>query len=117
MNNNITSDGYELGRDATHLATASRKKETSVISVRLSNSEIARVEGIGRENGKIVSQVIRDAIAAYRAQGPRMVVGMWNGITVSMGEPQMVSGNACCDVVFSGVQSNFTGAAAPVAHN
>ena len=47
---------YQLGRDVTHLAKANDKRGTAVISVRLGATDIARLEGIGRESGKTVSQ-------------------------------------------------------------
>ena len=59
---------YQLGRDVTHLAKADGKRGTAVISMRLGAADIARLEGIGRESGKTVSQVVRDAIAAYRVK-------------------------------------------------
>jgi hypothetical protein len=107
----IGQEEYELGKDVTQLAKATSKKETSVVSVRLTSSEIAKLERIGRENGKTVSQVIREAIAAYRVRRPAMVVGLWNGTTVSMGDPQSVSGNVRFEVVTTEGQGSFTGAA------
>ncbi len=92
---------YELGRDVTHLVASGNKKETSVISVRLTINEIKRLEKIGRESDKTVSQVIRDAIAAYRIHRPETVVGLWNGSTITIGETVEVSSNARCEVVLS----------------
>ena len=114
MNDGNNQEKYELGRNITRLAAAGEKKETSVVSVRLTVSEIAKLEGIAQENGKTVSQVIRDAVASYRIRRPTMVVGMYNGATVSIGEPQSVSANARCEFVFSGTHGNFTGAAVPM---
>ena len=85
---------YELGRNVTHLFKSKSRKETSVISVRLTGEEIKRLEEIGRENEKTVSQVIRDAIAAYRVQRPETVVGLWNGSSITVGETAEVSSNA-----------------------
>lgn len=57
-------DEYVLGKDVTPIAAGGEKKPTAVVSVRMTSSEIARLERIGRESGQTVSQVIRDAIAA-----------------------------------------------------
>lgn len=92
---------YELGQDVTHLATAGKRKETSVISVRLSGEEIKRLEELGRENGKTISQIIRDAIASYRVQRPEMVIGLWDGSTVTVGESEVASSSARSEVVHS----------------
>ena len=58
----------ELGEDVTHLFKSD--KATVRISVGLDADDIAWLEKIGRENGKTVAQVIRDAIAAYQAEQP-----------------------------------------------
>ncbi len=94
-------EDYELGRNVTHLFKSASKRETSVISVRLSGEEIKRLEELGRDNGKTVSQVIRDAIASYRVQRPEIVIGLSNGSTVIIGEPAEASGNARYEVVSS----------------
>ena len=60
----------ELGRDVTHLFKSDKRKTTAIISVSLDHGDIARLAGIGRESGKTVAQVIRDAIAAYRVDKP-----------------------------------------------
>ena len=70
----------ELGRGVTRLARSGPKRETAVISVRLETNDIARLEGIGHETGKTVSQVIRDAIVAYRVIRPAMTVGLWRRV-------------------------------------
>ena len=105
---------YELGRDVTHLVASGNKKETSVISVRLTINEIKRLEKIGRESDKTVSQVIRYAIAAYRIHRPETVVGLWNGSAVTVGEPEEASGNARCEVNYSDPESDPTGKAHPI---
>lgn len=81
----------ELGRNITDVATTGNKRETSVISVRLTAAEITRLEGIGRESGKTVSQVVRDAIAGYQVKKSTMVVSMWSGSTITVGEIEEVS--------------------------
>ena len=99
---------YELGRDVTPLAAGGRKKDTAVVSVRLPVSDIARLEGIGRENGKTVSQIVRDAVAAYRVHRPTMVVAV-DGVKVSTGHPQSISRNARCEVIKPVSSRNSTG--------
>lgn len=114
MNEDIEQNEYELGANVTHLASSGGKKATTVVSVRLTASEIAKLDGIGRESGKTASQVIRDAIAAYRIRRPTMVVGIYDGTTVSIGEPQSVSANTRCEFSFTRQPGNFTGAGLPV---
>ena len=58
----------ELGRNVTHLFKSDNV--TASISVILDADDIAWLERIGRENGKTVAQVIRDAIAAYQMEQP-----------------------------------------------
>lgn len=86
MPENDYDDEYELGKDVTPLATEGKKKDTAVVSVRMTDSEIANLERIGRESGKTVSQVIREAVAAYRAHRPLMVIDA-NGVTIATGQP------------------------------
>ena len=104
----------ELGRGVTRLARSGPKRETAVISVRLETNDIARLEGIGHETGKTVSQVIRDAIVAYRVIRPAMTVGLWSGSTVIIGEPDGVSRNLDWDVSCSEMAPNSTGTAVPI---
>ena len=77
-----------LGDNATRLAKSERRRETAVLSVRLAVDEVDRLEALGRASGKTVSQVIRDAIAAYEVPQPHIVLSMWNGTVVAFGEPQ-----------------------------
>jgi len=109
------NEEYELGRDVTHLATSGAKRETSVISVRLTKGDIGRLEGIGRESGKTVSQVIRDAITAYQVKNPTMVVSVWSGSTIRMGDQAENSGNLYgWDVSYNPVAHSSTGTAVPI---
>ena len=105
---------YQLGRDVTHLAKANDNRGTAVISVRLGATDIARLEGIGRESGKTVSQVVRDAIAAYRVKRPALIVGFWSGSTVTLGEPEEFSGTVGWDVSYSDPEPNPTGTTVPI---
>ena len=106
---------YELGKEVTHLATSKAKRETSVISVRVTKADIGRLEGIGRESGKTVSQVIRDAITAYQVKNPTMVVSVWSGSTIIMGEQEVDSGNPhSWDVNYGAMDLGSTGTAVPI---
>lgn len=60
----------ELGRNVTHLFKSDKRDGTAIVSVKLNYDDIARLEAIGRESGKLVTEVIRDAIAAYRVEQP-----------------------------------------------
>lgn len=66
---NDYDEADELGRNVTHLAKPDRPGK-AIVSVSLDTSDIARLEAIGRESGKLVTEVIRDAIAAYRVEQP-----------------------------------------------
>lgn len=108
---------YELGKNITPLATTGTKRETAVISVRLITGDIARLEAIGRETGKTVSQVVRDAIAAYQVTYPTMVVSVWSGSKVTVGHPDEVSGNQISwDVSYEHENPNPTGTAVAIEH-
>lgn len=67
---NDYDEADELGRNVTHLAKPEGQPGNAIVSVSLDHSEIARLEGIGRKNGKTITQVIQDAIAAYQAEKP-----------------------------------------------
>ena len=58
----------ELGRNVTHLLKGDGSKATAIIPVSLAYEEIVVLEKIGRKSGKTVTQVIRDAIAAYQPE-------------------------------------------------
>ena len=105
---------YELGKNITPLATKGTKRETAVISVRLTTGDIARLEAIGRETGKTVSQVVRDAIASYRVNYPTMVVSVL-GSTVTVGASDEASGNQFrWDVRYEPEHPNPTGTAVAI---
>ena len=55
------SKEYELGDDVTEIA-ARQRKETIVVSVRMSVDELASIEKAAEETGRSVSQVIRGAV-------------------------------------------------------
>lgn len=105
----------ELGRNITQQASSGTKRETTVISIRLTTGEIARLEAIGRESGKTVSQIIRDAITVYQVKKPTMVVSMWSGSTITMGEPVEVSDSQYAfDVNYVPAIEGSTGTAWPI---
>ncbi len=109
----VNYEEYELGKDVTRIAKSGMKRETAVISVRLTKAEVARLEAIGLESGKTISQVIRDAIAAYEVKHPSMIIGLWNGSTVTIGEPGEVTGNSRA-VSYQTVELNPTGTTVPI---
>ena len=111
----VRDEDYELGRDVTHLALASgTKRDMAVLSVRLPASEIARLERIGHENGKTLSQVVRDAVSVYRTQKPTTAVVLGNGVAVRIGKPDGVSVNAPRKTVCPDTRAFSTGAAKSV---
>ena len=108
-------EDYELGRDVTHLALAGgTKRDMAVLSVRLPASEIARLERIGRESGKTLSQVVRDAVASYRTQRPTTAVVLGNGVSFRMGKPDGTSVNAPREAICPDIRPFATGAAESV---
>ncbi len=68
MGMNDRYEECELGEDVTHLFKSD--KVTVSVSVILDADDIDWLEKVGRENGKTVAQVIRDAIASYRVEQP-----------------------------------------------
>ena len=59
---------YELGDEVTELAGSKKRRETVVLSVRVSIDELGRIEEIARRTDKTVSQVARKAITSYSAE-------------------------------------------------
>lgn len=56
---------FELGRDVTAQAKTEGKRETVVLSIRVTGEELRRLETLARGSGKSVSQVAREALTAY----------------------------------------------------
>lgn len=56
---------FELGRDVTAHAKADGKRETVVLSVRVTGEELRRLEILARNSGRSVSQLVREALNAY----------------------------------------------------
>ena len=63
---------YTLGQEVTEIALGKKPRETTVVSVRLPVADVARLERISSESGKSMSQVIRDAIEAYKEPQARL---------------------------------------------
>ena len=59
------SQEFELGADVTGAAAAKVKKQTAVLSVRLTVDELSRLEAGSRMTGKAVSQLLREALKGY----------------------------------------------------
>lgn len=65
---------YVLGENITGLARASRSRSGSaVLSVRLSGEELTQIETIAQEEGKTLSQVVREALRKYANAASRRV--------------------------------------------
>ncbi len=87
----MNHDDCILGKDVTNAAQAKGQRGTTVISVRLSTDEVARLEQIGRLSGKTISQIVRDAILAYELRQHEVTWSLPNGSVVSIGESQRVT--------------------------
>ena len=61
------SEEYTLGQDVTHLALG-QSRDTVILSVRMTRDDRDRLEKLGNALGKPPSEVVRDAIAAYRVE-------------------------------------------------
>lgn len=56
---------FELGADVTAQAKAEGKRETVVLSVRVSADEFRRLDALAQVTGKSVSQLAREALSSY----------------------------------------------------
>ncbi|MSQ28462.1 MAG: CopG family transcriptional regulator [Dehalococcoidia bacterium] len=57
---------FELGRDVTAQAKAAKgKRDSVVLSVRISGDVLRRLETLAQGTGRSVSQLARDALTAY----------------------------------------------------
>ncbi len=99
MNKHNNEEEVVLGQNVTEYARAKASKGTAVISVRLSTDDIARLETIGRASGKTVSQVVRDALAAYDLMGHHLILHLWNGSLVGSGAPRFISRGGWPDAI------------------
>jgi hypothetical protein len=85
------SEAYKLGGNVTRTAKSHKRKDTVVLSVRISVEELARVEALAEATGRTVSQVAREAVSAYAAPAGRprasVVAGIpYFGTAFSLGE-------------------------------
>ena len=65
---NKNDEEVVLGKDVTQLFQAKTRKDTAVVSVRLSWDDIKSLEAIGSQEEKTISQVIRESISGYLNQ-------------------------------------------------
>ena len=84
----MVDNQYILGENVTQAAGRKERRDTTVISVRLSNNEVARLEQLGVTNGKTVSQIVREAISAYNVKQHDVIWSLPNGSVVAYGAPQ-----------------------------
>ena len=86
---------YVLGEDITDAAKGHAHRGTAVVSVRMSTDEVGRLEALSRERGVTVSQIVREAVAAYQVPGevlgPVVTVSTVHGSTLSVGASQETS--------------------------
>ena len=59
------NEEYTLGEDVTQYALSKKSRDSVVVSVRLSAQDFNRLEKICIDTGKSMSQVVREAVAAY----------------------------------------------------
>jgi hypothetical protein len=87
---------YELGEEVTQLAKGKGAKNTTVVSVRLSVEEVARLEGWSQQTGKSISDIVRDAISNYtpsnESDSPVVLFGIAGGSAFSFGSSQGTGG-------------------------
>ncbi len=61
---------YKLGKDVTEKFRGV-KKESVVLSVRMSTDEMKHLEALCKETGKTVAQVVRESVANYQPVNPQ----------------------------------------------
>lgn len=65
---------YVLGRDVTEQARSHEDRTTSVVSLRLSSEEMDALCAVADQEGKYLSDVVRDAVRRHlksrKAKGP-----------------------------------------------
>ena len=76
---------YTLGQEVTEIALGKKAKETVVVSVRLPVDEFARLEKLSESLGKSMSQIIRDAVAAYQVPGHSTMMEFMMNMSDSQG--------------------------------
>jgi hypothetical protein len=91
----MEADEFVLGEEVTQAARGKPRRETAVLSVRLSVEEIAELEALSRASGKSMSQILREALLSYVHQGgpvqPTITVSVFEGPTFSTGKVTQAS--------------------------
>ncbi len=86
-------EDFVLGEDVTSLARSKIRKESVVLSVRLSAEEFAAVDALSRQTGRTPSQTVRNAIRDYvqgaKASQPTITISLAGGSTLATGVPSM----------------------------
>lgn len=106
---------YTLGQDVTAIA-ASKGPKSVVVSVRLSIDEFDRLDQLCTASGKSMSQVVRDAVEAYRETETKhthkftMTMVGFGGNLFTYGAP-MERTISPCRPVFEGMQATNQGSA------
>lgn len=66
------SKEFRLGRNVTGLASSRGKgKGTVVLSVRVTNEELAEIDRVAKESNQSISRIVRDAIVTGLHRGTR----------------------------------------------
>ena len=65
----IENGEYALGENVTRLAQSKKARDTVVVSVRLSVEDFSRLENMCFKTGMSMSQIVREAVAAYYGPG------------------------------------------------
>ena len=85
------NEEYSLGADVTTKARKGTARETAVISVRLTTSEVARLERLSQSTGLSISQIIRNAIAAFEVKETEVIMESWSGSRFEVGSFELGS--------------------------
>ena len=97
-------EDYVLGENITDLARGKKPKESVVVSVRLTAQEFYRLDKLCNATDKSMSQLVRDALAAYHVPDARgsSVFGVTvlnsEGTAVSVG-PRESTSHSCHPVM------------------
>ena len=88
---NGETESYIAGRDVTEKFRGARK-ESVVLSVRMSIDEMKRLEALSQETGKTIAQVVRESVASYQPislqQPVVLTIGTSEGGEFRWGPPQ-----------------------------
>ncbi len=94
----MNREDFELGRDVTVQAKAEGKRDTVVLSVRVSSEDLRRLKILAQGTGMSVSQIAREALSAYTpsASGPQSTSYLTfvfpTETMARMGEPSQATG-------------------------